>query len=505
MKHLIILALSVLTVTTSAQNVLSKIDALLLNADYTQAIDAINNSSDLPAEARILLENKKAEALIHLGKFDEANEVLERAENNADKLPQRDFIKTCLETTQGFLYLNQGRNDLALDQLQQAITQFDLQGKGNSLESAQALSYLGQTYINTGKYVQAEEQLQRALTLRQNLLKNSNELIAASYNDLGLINSFLNDNDKALAYYEKALALYQATHEKEHPKIAIINTNMGVIYRNLELYGDAINNFENALTIWKKVYLQPHPAKAFVLSNLGQTYAKMSDLKTALTFYNDALKMYKESYGTKHPDQARVLNAIGNLKISGGSYDEALKMYQEALKSNVSDFNDDAIIRSPTVKNFYNGNVLLYSLLFKAQALESRYYGRTLKFKDLSMALNLLHICDTLVDKLRQQTTSESDKLALGVVANEVYTDGVRLAYSAGINSLSKKKYFEQAFYFAEKSKSAVRFGSQIICRYPSCFVRGRKITQVSNCFMYAKAGPNTFRSRGKKPARNLL
>ncbi len=458
MRYSIILLFLLFVNYKTQSQTLAAADALLMDADYTGAVDLINKDLIRQTDFTtvILLQNKKTEALIHLGKFDEAEKVLKLIDEKFTNTPHTDFLQAVTKTNTGFLYLNQGRNDLALESLQHAMNQFELSTTSNSLEAAQAISYLGQTYINTGKYIQAEEQLQRALTLRQKQLKDSHELIAASYNDLGLVYSFTGDNDKALEYYEKALAIYKKLHGEEHPKIAIANTNIGVVYRNLELYGDAINDFELALKIWEKVYQQAHPSKAFILSNLAQTYSKMGDQKSALSFYDRSLKMYQESYGQKHPDVARVLNAIGNIKLSARQFDEALTNYQQALKANVTDFENNEIQKNPSTKNFYNGTVLLYSLLLKAEAFEARYYGKTLKFSDLSLALKSLHTCDTLVDKLRQQITNESDKLSLGVIANEIYGDGVRIAYNAGLNAITKNKYFEDAFYFAEKSKSAV-------------------------------------------------
>jgi CHAT domain-containing protein len=133
-----------------------------------------------------------------------------------------------------------------------------------------------------------------------------------------------------------------------------------------------------------------------------------------------------------------------------------LSTYQQAIKANVLDFNDDDISVNPILRDYYHGTKLLYSLLFKAQALESRYLGKTLKFKDLKDALAALHTCDSLIDILRQQSTNESDKIQLGVIASEVYSDGVRIAYEAGENAIATKMYFDQAFFFAEKSKGAV-------------------------------------------------
>ena len=275
-------------------------------------------------------------------------------------------------------------------------------------------------------------------------------------NDLGLVYSVSNPK-KALDYYEKALEIYERLHGKNHPKIAIANTNIGLVYRTLELYGDAINNFESALATWEKIYPQAHPTKAFMLFNLGQTYLKIGNEKSAEGYYERALKMYQESYGKKHPGIATVLNAIGSLKVSSGdNLMDALASFQQALISNVSDFNESRLAVNPVLKNYYSGNTLLFSLLHKAEALEARYFGKTLKFDELALAAKTLHVCDTLIDDLRQQITNESDKISLGTTSTDVYAAGVRVAFEAGQVAAKKKPWYELAFYFAEKSKSAV-------------------------------------------------
>lgn len=457
MKRLLYFLLSffLITFTTTGQE-LASIDKLLIDAQYPDVInasdDALKKNPAPPASVALL--NKKAEAQIRLDQFDEANSTLGQAKALADQL-KNPVLLGITKTNVGLLYLMQGRNDLALETLSTAVDLFEQGGKSESLEAAQALSHLGNLYRATGKYAQAEEQLNRVLAIREQQLKDSNELIAASYNDLGLVFSVTNP-DKALDYYEKALAIYQKIHGKDHPKIATANTNMGFIYRSMELYGDAVNNFESALKIWEKVYSQPHASRAFVLFNLGATYLKMRDQKAARGYYVRALGMYKDSYGEKHPEIARVLNAMGDLDLADRNFDAALHTYQKALHANITDFNADNVDVNPSTKNYYDGNVLLNSLLAKAQAFEARHFGRTLKFDDLTRSLETLQVCDTLIDRLRQQISNESDKIALGTVANEVYANGVRIAFEAADVAFKKNKYYEWSFYFAEKSKSAV-------------------------------------------------
>ena len=439
------------------EEITKKIDELIWASDFQAAINLVDQNLARQSDPFTIavLQNKKADALIRLGRYQEAEQLLVSLESKLTGQPSEALPLAITKSNLGFLRLNMGRTDLAEEELRKSMGYFEKSGKPECLEAAQALSNLGLVYTNTGKYTQAEQELLMCLSLRQKQLKDSHELIAATYNDLGLVYS-QSDKDKALDYYEKASSIYKKLHGDEHLKIAFASINSGIIYRDLELYGDAVNNFDVALKIFEKVYTQPHPTRAITLYNLGQTYLKMGNQKDAMAYYKRALEMYEASYGKKHPEVANVLNAIGNLQLADGEYEDALRYYQQALQANVATFNSSDITTNPPLENFYNGTRLLQTLLFKALALEARYFGHSLKFSDLKDALVILQKCDTLIDLLRQQISNESDKIQLGIVANEVYADGVRIAFIAGQNAFKKRSYYEQAFYFAEKSKSAV-------------------------------------------------
>lgn len=386
------------------------------------------------------------DSLIRSGKFTEA-------ETSLKQIKADDAI---LKSHYGLLYMMQSRYDLALENLQQSIDLLDKRGQASSLEAAEALVHLGNVYRSTGKYVQAEEQLNHALIIRQGKLPANHELIAAIYNDLGLVYSEL-DRDKSIEYYEKALQVYQELHGNDDPKIAIANTNLGIVYAREKLYGDAITYYETALKIWEKVYAKPHANKALVMMNLGQTYSSMANPKVALEFYEKSLTMYEAALGKKHPDVAFVQTLLGNEKIAQKKFDEGLAHYQQALIANIPHFNNPDVLITPETAEFYSGRQLLYTMMYKARGLEKKYFGKTLKHAELVLALTTLQACDSLIDLLRQGAANESDKITLGAVANEVYADGVRIAYTLSDVSFSNRKmYRELSFYFAEKSKSAV-------------------------------------------------
>jgi CHAT domain-containing protein/Tfp pilus assembly protein PilF len=437
--------------STFAQSV-KEADSLLLNAEYDRTLNVADQYSGTDPSVKFLLQNKKAEALMRLGKTEESENLLKTLFQQETNSP---FLRGVTKTTYSQLYVYQGRLDKAEELLKEALIDFENASQATSLEAAQAISQLGLVYKFTGKHAQAEEQMRMALGYRENLLKPNSELIAASFNDLGLIYTGI-DDDRALDYYEKALAIYERLHGEDHPKIAIANSNIGFVYRNLQLYGDAVNDFENALKIWEKIYQQPHQTKAFNLYNLGHTYKAMGDQKAARGYFERALKMYKESYGPKHPEVASVLNDLGVLESKDGKYTQAIGYYQQALQANTTDFNNSDERANPGKTSFYNGNTLLNSLLYKAEAFEARYFERSIKFSEFENALKILQRCDTLIDELRQRSSNESDKISLGVIANGVYADGVRIANEAASVALNKRHYRELSFYFAEKSKSAV-------------------------------------------------
>lgn len=434
------------------EKVIQIVDHLISANLHIEALTAIERAiADQPNKKDYHLINKKTEVLIALGYVDLAQEVL----NDLGQEPLAEIDKAITFTNHGYLLTNKGRNDLAIENFQRANEIFTNIGLGESKESARNLGLLGLTYLYAGKYKQAESFELRSLQIRESLFGNKNEYVAAGYNDMGLVYS-PTDPDKALEYYDMALASYEALYGKDHPKIAIGNTNIGILYQGLELYGDAINSFESALEIWKKTYPEGHPNQAFVQRNLGQTYNLMGDQKVAMEFFELALSGYRKAYGEKHPDIASTLNQMGYLRLNQDEYEEAITYLQEALIANVPPFANKDQSTNPHIKEFYNGNVLLYSLHIKAKTLENKYYGKTLKLSDLLISLNTLLSADSLIDKLRQSSLDESDKIALGSIANEVYEDGVHVAIMISENVIKSKKYKEFGFYFAEKSKAAV-------------------------------------------------
>jgi CHAT domain-containing protein len=428
-----------------------QLDSLITVGQYGEALELINNLEKLPdGKSSAFLLNKHAEVLLALGRLEDALQSIQKVQalKSAD---QR--IQGMLLTNLGSYQMNRGRHDLALDDLSLAYGL--LQGSAYIPDLARCVGLISLTHLATGKYKLAEENAQVALQLKREYYGGSHEAVAAALNDLGLVYSSI-DRDRALAYYEQALEEYKKLHGSTHTKIAIVNTNIGILYREIELYGDAVNNLEAALAIWKSTYPNGHPNEAFVQRNLGQTYFAMGTNAVALKYFQQALDQYRRFYGAKHPDISSTLNQIGVARLQDLQFEDALADFQSAICANVPSFNDQRLSANPPINEYYNGIVLLFSLRLKAQGLEDLHFGKSLRMTDLKLAQSTLYLCDSLIDNIRHESTDEADKISLGALASEVYEDGVRISTALSEISAKPRSFKEAAFYFAEKSKSAV-------------------------------------------------
>jgi tetratricopeptide (TPR) repeat protein len=417
-----------------------KVETLLFNGDYEEAIHAIEEiEKSLSKQAYNELMLVKVEAFLLLGNVEKAQLSLPPEQSNA-----------LWHNRAGEVQMALGRNDRALEHFEKALALSD-----TDLYKAMTFNNLGLAHWNDGNNTLALEYHFRALDIRRALVGEAHEQTASSYNNIGLVYAG-QDNDNALTYYDKALTVFQKVYPAQHPKIASVLVNIGIINRQLELYGDALNHLEAARKIWQKIEPKGHPNEAFILLNLGQTYLQMGQNSTAAQFYAQALAMYEAQYGKKHPAIANTLNLIGRLQMLEEKYAEAIGTFHEAALANIPGTSLLDRSATPSVSGYYNATILLSSLQEKARALEEFHFGKSLKPKDLLLAFQTIQACDTLIETIRRQRTHKTDKIILGNTAQEVYEDGVRIAYSLYEGSLKKYPWLEQAYLFAEKSKSAV-------------------------------------------------
>ncbi|MFY0601504.1 MAG: CHAT domain-containing protein [Cyclobacteriaceae bacterium] len=349
-------------------------------------------------------------------------------------------------------YLNLGRNDLALEYLSKEEAFYsDIE----SLETANCFENLGIAYGTNENTTTALAYHERSLNIKEKLLDEDDPAIADSYNNIGLI--YLKDqHQKAITQFNKALAIYQGKYGDIHPKVANCYSNLAYANSEQGKYGEALQYLDLVMEIWESSFEGDHPNKAFTLSQRGRILEKDGILDEALHFQQLALHQYLRIYGNKHPEVANAYYLIGTVYQEKGKFKLAVEHLQASIYANLVSQEYESIYDLPELKEYYNADILLYSLQKKAIVLEALHYEKTLKPKDLISSLNTYALFDELITQIRQLRLSEADKLRLGAISNEVYDNGIRIALELSNRTWNKRYYLDKAFEFCERSKSAI-------------------------------------------------
>ncbi len=388
-------------------------------------------------------EYKKVQSLISQGREDEALALLE-------KNPQPNNISYL--NLKGEALMRKGRYDKALEVFEKAEYLQETADRPDEKQQAATYSFIAVLHWTTGNNQLALQYHFKALDLRQQM--HDAEGIAASTNDIGLVYSRANPR-KALEYYEKALADYLELYGEKSDRVVTSYVNIGIAYSNLDQQVQALDNMERALNI-RQLLGKGSAQEAFILSGMGKVYARQQEYDKALAAYEKALAIYRKVYGDKHPEIASTLYLMGSVRHTRGEFKTALQDFQQALAANISSYHNTDVYDNPPLQDYYNADVLLRTLLEKAKTFEDLHYNFSLKIKDLTTAYHTIGLCDSLIDKIRQFRVSEADKVALGALAYDVYEAAVRLSMEMTEVNWAQKPFMERAFYFADKSKSAV-------------------------------------------------
>jgi hypothetical protein len=392
------------------------------------------------------------------------NTISETRNKNIDQLiSQVKNKETTLENKAliAELYFLQGRNDLAKDLLDQLLNDEHDSISKNSEVYARNLKNYGLLLWNAGKDDQALEYLNQSLHHYGEIERVGIENEADLLNNIGLVYSQTNA-DQAIDNYEKALKIYEADAERYLDKIIQISINISLVQVNLEEYVNALRLLNQALTKWNEVHQKGLPTEAFIKMNIGSIYLQTSQLVLAEDYFNEAKEIYQQNYGTRHSELANVYAQLSELKLKQQEYEESLSHIQRALKANSFNFEQLQISANPNADDVNKLNLQVVLLLRKANILENYYFGYSLKKDHLIFALNAIDLADDLLANMRASTSNKKDLLDLSDLAAELFEDGQRIALQLDEVTLFGEEYLKKAFSYSEKSKSSMLFNAVV-------------------------------------------
>lgn len=275
---------------------------------------------------------------------------------------KRTYWEALTLRTIGYIYLDLGKNEEALNYQFQALALY--QKLGDPKQLGRLLNQIGKTQEKLGDLRTAIAYYEKAIAARQAIRDPLGE--GATFNNLGYAYDILGQPKIALDFYNKSLALWRETGNRKEEGNTL--RNLGAVYRKLSNYGQALKFYDQALAIHQEVgdrksegntlnsmgllyYNIGQPTKAIdflqrslaiaqtrkdlraqssIYSNIGLAYRKLNELDKALTVYFQALKLAQETGDLG--SESICLNNLASIALTEKKYSDALNFYQNALK-----------------------------------------------------------------------------------------------------------------------------------------------------------------------------
>jgi len=367
----------------------------------------------------------------------------------------------------------------------------------NHLDVAKSYNFVGNVYVDLGYSEKASNYLNKALAIRLKVLDENHLEIANNYQSFFNLHWRIGDLDESLKYLEKSLGIKIRLLGEYHPQLAGVNNNIGLTYYLKGNYHKALEYIQKTLEINRLAWGEHHRNIAATYVNLAACYQELGNYDKALEYLNKALPIHKRSFGENHPVIANKYQYIGEVYLHKGDYpialdffnkaldlhlrqpnkialqiaslyysigeayfkqhvfDQALEYYQKSIIHFVPDFSDNDIYHNPTLQRTFSESSLLSTLISKARAFEGLYWHKSHRLKDIVMSLSTYQAASDLLQLMRNSYKESGSKFFLAEKAVKIYESAIQAALQA-YKMTQKAQYRIQAFYFAEKSKTAV-------------------------------------------------
>ncbi|WP_025743409.1 CHAT domain-containing protein [Aquimarina pacifica] len=261
------------------------------------------------------------------------------------------------------------------------------------------------------------------------------------YNNLGVVYKRIGKYNKALSYYEKALSI-----SKNTKRLALYYNNIAYIHIMQGEHDKALQYIDKSLQIRIELLGENHTDLTDCYTYKGLVYLSKKEYAKALVNYKKATEILTQAFGEYHPLVANAYNNIAKVYMAQKKFSSALQYYQKAILANTINAQD------MTNTSYADANYLLTSLQGKAKTYQQRYASQK-NVTDLQKSIEIYQKADTLISSIRQTFTNYQDKVTFAETAKVLYKDAIA-ANMVLYEQNQDKKVLEQAFYYAEKSKS---------------------------------------------------
>ncbi|WP_298548621.1 CHAT domain-containing protein [uncultured Aquimarina sp.] len=358
-------------------------------------------------------------------------------------LPENHISFSSTLTNLGFISYSKGEYDKAIEYHKKSLSIKKRHKKKNS-NLSYSLNEIGRIYIAKKQHTKALEYFKQSLTISIETFGSNNLEVATNLNNIGVALRGNKQYKEALIKYREALQIYIKLYGDKHIRVSNSYYNIGLIYYDLKDYDKSLDFYNKALNIRLNKLGENHQYIANSYFLIGISFDGKKEYEKALINYKKAVRINLNQSSINHGMVANIYNYIGNTLNKTKEFSEAITYYEHALNTNSISDNRNL--------HFFDSNIALETLLFKAKTFQS-YYPDKDSIQSLENSIRVYQKADTLTNSIRGTLSNYKDRVTFANKVKEIYQGAID-AQLLLHNHNQHKDAIHQAFLFSEKSKA---------------------------------------------------
>ncbi|MFN7117356.1 MAG: CHAT domain-containing protein [Saprospiraceae bacterium] len=313
---------------------------------------------------------------------------------------------------------------------------------------AEVSTCLAVCYQNKGAYQESSIYHQQSIQEYEQAVENNAVKIADYYTNQAMLADLQRDYKTAVELHEKAVQLYQQKLAANDARLIQARNNLGNAYAANRQFDRAIATLQGALQLIEKDSKQQE-LYASLISDLGLIYFTQGDFIKARENNLKALKILQKIF-SKSYKIAVIYNNLAKIAAAEKNHTAALDFVQQALITNHLNFASRDLRQMPASTGYFRYDYFVESLMLKARLLRL-----TPKASALLTARALYQVTDSVLTQVQNELIASEDKIRLSekmyALSESAIENCLQLTATTG-----DRRYWEEAFYYTEKSKNTV-------------------------------------------------
>ncbi|MFO7827008.1 MAG: CHAT domain-containing tetratricopeptide repeat protein [Bacteroidales bacterium] len=332
------------------------------------------NKDTLAIKKYIHCQSNNAYDLAHLGKVNEAYEIVDTLFGLCEKFQVANELLARVYLAKGYCYDHWEDFPEAINLYVKSLELYELEGDTNNIYVCRLYSNIAIVFYSYGMFSDAIIYAEHALKKVIELFGEETTNAAALYNIAGVIYEAIGELDIAMQYKHTALQIFKKVEGDQSIDVADVLLNLGGLYQRMFQYDEALNYYDDALSIYLEFDDVINIANVY--NNIAVVYENKKEFNLALEYYFYARDLYLSLLGESHTKVATIYNNLGVVYDLKGDYLRANDYYQKALtirrKLLGEEHPDVAIIL---------GNLGVLQIMLKKYDLAIEYLNTSLKIK----------------------------------------------------------------------------------------------------------------------------